>query len=435
MSAAARTAPVVRAPSYDVAAVRSRFPALDRGTVFFDGPAGTQVPAECIAAVAAHLERWNSNSTQGAAFRDTPAAARTNALIDEAHAGAAEFVGASDAGECVIGPNMTTLAFAMTRRIGSGLQPGDEILLSPIDHDANIAPWLLLAEERSLRVRWMPPVLPQCTLDPAEVAEMIGSRTRVVSLGLASNAVGSLVDPRAVARIAEAAHAHGALVWADAVHAAAHVPLDVRALGVDVLLWSAYKVYGPHLGLCWVRGGLLGSLPAQNVRWPSPTASHRVETGTLAYELLAGLTATFGHLRWLGRTFGVPEAGAAAGRAELVAALEAIRAYEEGLASRLLAHLARIPGCRVLGLADPADVGGRCPTIALTLEGRSPASVADECCRRGFAVWSGEFASFELMRRLGLSGSGAVRVGIAHYNTAAEVDALAEIVAEVAAAG
>ena len=191
---------------------------------------------------------------------------------------------------------------------------------------------------------------------------------------------------------------------------------------------------GPHLGVCWVRGGVLGSLPAQNVRWPSPTASHRVETGTLAYELLAGLTATRDYLRWLGRTFGVPAAGTS-GRTELVAALEAVRAYEEGLASRLLAHLAQVPGCRVLCLADPADVSGRCPTIALTVDGRSPAAVAGECCRRGFAVWSGEFASFELMRRLGLSGSGAVRVGIAHYNTAAEVDSLAEIVAEVAAAG
>ncbi|MBM4434902.1 MAG: cysteine desulfurase-like protein [Chloroflexi bacterium] len=419
---------------YDVAAVRAHFPALDRGTVHFDGPAGTQVPAACVAAVAEHLERWNSNSTQGAPFRDTPAAARTNALIERIHAAAADFVGASDPAECVVGANMTTLAFAMTRRIGRALRPGDELLLSPLDHDANIAPWLLLAEERSLRVRWLPPSLPRCTLDASSVVETIGPRTRVVSLGLASNAVGTLVDGQAVAAIAAAAHASGAIVWVDAVHAAAHVPLDVRALDVDVLLWSAYKVYGPHLGLCWVRRGILDVLPAQNVRWPAPAGPHRLETGTPAYELFAGLEATVGYLRWLGRTFGEPAGGLPPERGEIVAALEAIRRYEADLASRLLARLAAIPGCRVLGLADPADVGRRCPTVALTIEGRTPAAVADECCRRGFAVWSGEFASFELMRRLGLQGSGVVRVGIAHYNTAAEVDALAETLADVAAA-
>jgi len=422
----------ITARAYDVEAVRARFPSLGRGTVFFDGAAGTQVPAACVRAVADYLETANSNSTRGAPFTSTPAAARTNEIITRAHEAMAAFLGAGDQAECVFGPNMTTLSFAMSRRIGQTLREGDELLLSPLDHDANIAPWLVVAEERGLRVRWLEPSYAECGLDPSRVAAAIGPRTRVVSVAHASNAVGTLVDIPALAEIAAAAHRNGAILWVDAVHAAPHIGLDVVAAGADVLLCSAYKFYGPHLGVCWARTEVLASLPWHNVRWRSDELPHRLETGALAFELLAGLLATFDHLAWIGRTFAIP-APAGGLRAELVSAQTAIRAYESALAVRLLTRLAEMPGARVYGIAEPRRVSERCPTVAFTLDGVTPWSVADRCAREGLAVWSGEFASFELMRGLGLEpGAGVVRASIAQYTTAAEVDHLADVVGEVA---
>lgn len=420
--------------AYDVTAVRRHFPALDRGTTFFDGPAGTQVPAECADAVAAYLRDSNSNSTHGASFRGTPAAERTNAIVEDAHRGVAAFLGATDPEECVFGPNMTTLAFAMSRRIGASLRPGDEIVVSAIDHDANIAPWLALAEERGLVLRWVEPVLPECRIDPASVVAAIGPRTRVVSLGRASNAVGTLLPPADLADVADAAHRAGALVWVDAVHAAAHVPLDVADSGADVVLCSAYKIYGPHLGIVWGRREVLDALPSQNVRWPGAHLPARLETGTTAYELLAGLLGTLDYLRWLGRTFGGPGSTGDGARSELRAALTVIREYEATLCARLLTRLSAIQGCRIFGVTDPARVEERCPTVAFTLPHTAPAAVADACSRGGLAVWSGEFASFELMRRLGVpADEGVVRVGIAHYTTHAEVDRLADLLTRLAA--
>lgn len=419
------------APGLDVAAVRSHFPALGRGTTFFDGPAGTQVPRECSAAVTEYLETSNSNSAHGAAFRGTAAAERTSRLIEETHAAAADFFGADDPAECVLGPSMTTLAFAMSRRIAAGLQRGDEVLVSAGDHDANIACWLAAAEDRGLVVKWIEPDLPECTIDPERVARAIGPRTRVVSLGLASNAVGTLVTPAALAAIAERAHAAGAMLWIDAVHAAPHVPLAAAKSGADLMLISTYKMYGPHLGICWAGGGALERLPAHNVRWPGGALPQRLEQGTPAYELFAGLVATFKYLRWLGRTYGAP--AATTRRAELRAAVNVIRHHESALTARLLEGLAAIPGAEVHGIADPRRLAERCPTVGFTLAGIEPARVADRCVERGFAVWAGEFACFELMRRMGLSTSGGlVRVGIAHYTSADEVDELCAVLEDCA---
>jgi len=218
---------------------------------------------------------------------------------------------------------MTTLSFAMSRRIGTRLRAGDELLLSPLDHDANIAPWLLLAEERDLVVRWLEPELPDCSLDPRRVAAVLSARTRVVSIGLASNAVGTLLSTAAVAEIAALAHRNDALLWVDAVHAAPHVSLDVRALDADVLAFSAYKIYGPHLGVLWGRHALLDELPAQNVRWRSSATPSRLETGTGSYELFAGFLGTLGYLEWLGAAC-APGTLAAGRRERLVAALSEI---------------------------------------------------------------------------------------------------------------
>lgn len=404
--------------------MRERFPALGRGTVFFDGPAGTQVPRECIEAVGRYYETSNSNSAHGAPFRPTVQAERTEHLIEETHAAAADFIGASDPACCVFGPNMTALAFAMARRIGATLQPGDEVLLSTGDHDANIACWLAVAEERGLAVRWIE-VNAEMGITPAQVAPLVGPRTRVVSMGLASNAVGTLVSPPSLAAIATLAHDAGALLWVDAVHAAPHVPLEVETCGADAVLLSGYKLYGPHLGVAWVRRPLLDRLAPQNVRWKGGPPQ-RYEQGTQAYELFAGLGGTFEYLRWLGRTFGLPAAPTR--RAELRAALEVIRRHESALVSRLLRGLAAIGGSRVLGVADPARTDERCPTVGFRLDGVDPGRVADRCVERGYAIWSGEFACFELMKRLGLDATGGiVRAGIAHYNTAEEVDGLVDV--------
>lgn len=424
---------VTGAPRYDLAAIRAHFPSLGGGIVRFDGPAGTQTPAECIEAIADYLRRSNSNSTHGAPYRGILAATRTNDLIIETHAAVADLLGA-DPAECILGPNMTTLSFAMSRRIGSRLRAGDEILLSPIDHDANIAPWLVLAEERDLVVRWIEPDLTDCSLNAERIAAALTPRTRVVAIGLASNAVGTLLPTATVARIGELARASGALLWVDAVHAAPHLLLDVSLLGADVLVCSAYKIYGPHLGILWGRRTLLDSLPAQSVRWPSAETPYRFETGTPAYELYAGLVGTLGYLADLGATC-APETAREGRRAQLAAAFSAIRAHESALAARFITGLRALPGCTIYGVVDPRRVSERCPTVGFRLGGIAPEEIAERCNRAGFAVWAGGFASFELMRRLGLEqGGGIVRVGIAHYTTLEEVDALIALLSAMRAA-
>jgi cysteine desulfurase family protein (TIGR01976 family) len=426
----------------EVGAVRAQFPALSRQHdgrpyVYLDGPGGTQVPRRTIDAMADYLGRCNANH-EGA----FPTSEESDAMLADVHAAAADYVGAADAGEVVFGQNMTTLTFALSRAIGRTLKAGDEIVVTRLDHDANVAPWLALEEERGIRMRWVGIHEEDCTLDLDGLERSLGPRTRLVAVGLASNAVGTLNPIR---QIVEMAHAAGALTYVDAVHAAPHVPLDVAALGTDFLVCSPYKFFGPHLGLLYGRRDLLQNLTAYKVRPATNEPPGKWETGTPPAESLAGLLATFGYLESLGEMSG-GSGGSGAGasgpggagapttrRARLGAAMAVIGATERGLARRALRALGDVPGLRLRGVVDPNRLAERVPTFAFTLAGHSPREVATELGRRGIAAWDGDYYAYELIRALGLAESGGmVRVGFVHYNTAAEIDRLVEALGEIA---
>jgi cysteine desulfurase family protein (TIGR01976 family) len=383
--------------AFDVAAVRRRFSALDKELALFDAPGGTQVPDEVIDAISGYFRESNANVSG-----PYETSRRTEALVTQARLTAADFLGATP-DEVAFGANMTTLNFALSRTAGREWTAGDEILVTKLDHDANVSPWLELAHDRGLAVRFVD-IHDDTTLDLDDLERQLSERTRVVAFPLASNAVGTLTDAR---RIAELARNAGALSWADAVHYAPHAPIDVRELGVDVLICSPYKFFGPHLGLAFGRAELLESWRPYKVR---PAADeplgHRFETGTLAHELLAGFVAAVEYLESIG--------------------WDAIRAYEHDLGERFLAGLP--DRCTLYGL--PA-MDGRVATFAFNVEGRSARETATILGERGFAVWQGNYYAVEVMKRLGLEDGGAVRAGVVHYNTAEEVDRLLAALGEL----
>jgi cysteine desulfurase family protein (TIGR01976 family) len=361
----------------DIEAVRAQFSALQRPFIFLDGPAGTQVPDTVIEAITGYLRESNANV--GGAFETSR---RTGELIDNARQAAARFLGCSEE-ETIFGPSMTNLNFMLTRTVGRELREGDEVVVTRLDHDANVAPWLELAYDLDIHVRF-------ADYDLSDLEEQLSERTRVVAFPWASNALGTLADAE---RICGLAHDAGALAWVDAVHYAPHGPIDVASIGADVLLCSPYKFYGPHLGLAFVQRGLLDRWRPYKVR-PAPG----YETGTMQHELLAGFVAAVEYVESLG--------------------WDAITAHERELGQRFLEGL-------------PADVllhglptmERRVPTFAITLEHKSPAEVAERLTERGIFVWHGDYYAVEVMRRLRLP-DGAVRVGIVHYNTADEIDRL-----------
>ena len=386
------------AATLDVAAVRSRFPALRSGVAYLDGPGGTQCPKPVIEAIGAYLRAANANL--GGAFA---ASRRSDELVEHAHETAARFLGCR-AEETVFGANMTTLNFALTRALGRTLAAGDEILVTSLDHDGNVAPWLELARDRDLRVDVVD-IRDDTSLDLGDLERKLSGRTRVVAFPLASNAFGTTTD---AGRIVELAHAAGALAWADAVHFAPHGPIDVAALGVDVLLCSPYKFFGPHLGLAFGRDELLRSWRPYKVRPAAdePTG-HRYETGTLAHELLAGFAAAVDYLDELG--------------------WDAIRSHERSLGERFLETLP--DHCTLYGLPT---MEGRVPTFCFRVEGVAPRLAAERLGERGIAVWDGDYYALEGMTRLGLEPNGAVRAGFVHYNTPDEVDRLVAALDELA---
>lgn len=375
----------------DVESVRARFSALQRDLVFFDGPGGTQVPDEVIDAVSDYYRTSNAN-TSG----PYETSRRTEALDAAARATAGRFLGCA-ADEVTFGPNMTTLSFALSRTAARDWEAGDEIVCTKLDHDANVSPWLELAIDKGLTVHFVD-INEDTTLDLDALASKLSARTRVVAFPVASNAVGTLTDVR---RIADLAHGVGALAWADAVHYGPHGPIDVQAFGVDVLICSPYKYFGPHLGLAYARRVVSGAWRPYKVR-PAPTEplGKRLETGTLPYELLAGFNAAVGYLDSLG--------------------WDAIVGWERELGSRFLAGLPA--SIRLHGLPT---MEGRVPTFAFSVDGISAEEAASRLGERGFAVWWGNYYALEVMQRLGLEeDGGAVRVGFVHYNTAEEVDRL-----------
>ena len=419
----------------DLSETRAAFPSLaleqdGRPVVYFDNPGGTQTPRQCIEAITRYLTTSNANT--GGAFLTS---ARSDAVLNEAHAAMADLLNARDPREIIFGANMTSLTFAMSRAIGRTLQAGDEIVVTALDHDANVAPWLALTEERGVVVR-MADVLPDsCALDMGDLREKITERTKVVAIGYASNAVGTINDVR---QVIEWARAAGALSFVDAVQFAPHGPIDVQELGCDLLACSAYKFFGPHLGVLYGKLSLLERLAAYKVRPASNEPPGKWETGTQNHECLAGLLGTVEYLAALGRTHAERYAGAFPGmtgrRLELHAAMAAIQEYERGLAERLITGLQAISGAHIYGYTAQDDLSRRVPTVAVTIEGRTPRQLAEGLGERGIFTWDGNYYAITLMERLGLEATGgALRIGLAHYNTAEEVDRLLTALREMTA--
>ncbi len=410
----------------DVEALRQQFPALQqrgddgRPIVFFDNPAGTQVPQAVIDAVGNYYVSMNANA--GGLFSTSR---RTFSMVSEVRAAMADFLNAPSDEEIVFGPNMTTLCFALARSLAQTLQPGDEIVLTRMDHDANIEPWRRAAARHGLVVRMVDFVEPECLLDMDSLEAALTDRTRVVATTHASNAAGS-VNP--IRQIASMAHAAGSLYVVDAVQSAPHLPLDVQEIDCDFLLCSAYKFYGPHVGVLWGRQELLAQLPVDKVRPAKDLPPWRWETGTASFETIAGLGATIAYLDGIGRQQGDRHASRVAHlsgrRQRLKSAMIALSNYERGLCRELIAMLQQIPGLDVYGVTDPQRLGLRVPTVILTLAGHNPADIAGRLGEQGIFVWSGDYYAQELMERLGHGAHGMVRVGLAQYNTIDEVQRL-----------
>ena len=390
----------------DLTAVRSRFPALASGAAFFDGPGGSQVPHSVIDAVAGYLRESNANL--GGPF---PTSRASDDVMERARAAAAEFTGGEPAG-IAFGANMTTLNFQLAHAVARTLEPGDEIVVTALDHDANVSPWLVVAGDHDLVVRTAPLRPEDMTLDLDALEQLINERTRVVAFTLASNAVGSIPD---AARIAAAAHRAGALAWADGVHLAPHRRLRARELGLDVVLCSPYKFFGPHLGIAAIRPDLAESLPADRVRPASEEPpGHRFEAGTQSHEAIAGALAAIEYLRDVGD-------------GDLDAAFARIEEHETQLTARFLSGLP--DGIQLYGIRTPE---GRTPTFCFNVDGRSPRQVAELLGERELYVWDGNYYALEPMRALGLADSGgAVRAGFLHYTTEDEVDRLLEALADL----
>ena len=379
---------------------------------YFDGPGGTQVPDSVIDAVVRYYRESNAN--HGGAF---PTSERSDAVVDRACAALADLLGVSPA-ELTLGQNMTTLTFHLSRSIVGAMRPGDEIVVSGLDHQANVDPWIAAARDNELIVRTWEPELDDCTLRVDDLDAVLNERTRLVAVGWASNAVGT-INP--IAEIARRAHAAGAWLFVDAVHAAPHVPMDARELDADFVACSAYKFFGPHVGAVYGRAEIIDRLPTYKVR----PADHRFQTGTGNFEGYAGAGAAVEYIAELGSRYG-DAADDATRRQRILAGMRAVRAYEMDLYRHLAARLQAIKGVRLHGLTAEEDMERRTPTAAISIEGTTPGAVAEALGRKGIAVWDGDFYATGLIERLGLAPDGVVRIGLTHYNTRAEVDRLAD---------
>jgi cysteine desulfurase family protein (TIGR01976 family) len=405
--------------------VRSQFPSLAQTVnghpaVFLDGPGGTQVPQRVIDAISDYLRHSNSN-TNGAYATSQ----RTNVAIDGARAAMADFLNCAPE-EVVFGANMTTLTFAISRSIGRELGPGDEIVLTLLDHDANFAPWKAL-EERGVTIRIANIHEEDCTLDMEDLARKINSKTKLVAVAYASNAVGTINNVKEVIRLA---HAVGAMAFIDAVHYAPHGLIDVRALDCDFLACSTYKFFGPHMGVLYGKREHMKRLKPYKVRACTDEIPSRWESGTNNHECIAGITACVDYLADLGRR---ADASVKTRRTAIEAAFATIHDHEHALMKTLIAGVLAIPGVKLYGITDPKRFDQRCPTIVLRIKGHAPLELATKLGQRGFFTWDGNYYAINLTDRLNVEKDGGfLRIGLAHYNTAEEVERLLGALREIA---
>jgi cysteine desulfurase family protein (TIGR01976 family) len=427
----------------DLTHIRAQFPSLAQTVnghpaAFLDGPGGTQVPQRVIDAISNYLRRDNANT--GGAFATSR---NTDGMLAEARAAMADFLNCA-ADEIVFGPNMTTLTYAMSRAISRDLRPGDEIIVTRLDHDANVSPWLAL-EEKGVTIRWVEIHKQDCTLDVEDLAAKLNSKTRLVALGYASNAVGTINPVKEIVRLA---HSVGALAYVDAVHYAPHGLIDVAALDCDFLVCSSYKFFGPHMGVLFGKREHLQRLRPYKVRPLTDAIPNRWEWGTLNHECIAGITACVNYIADLGRrsetnagTAAPPTSSARAlgrpssqsrlsdRRAAILAAFESIHRHEHALMNRLIDGISQIPRLKIYGITDPSCFAWRCPTLAVRVVNQSadqtPLALATKLGEQGFFTWDGNYYALNLTERLDVEKSGGfLRIGLVHYNTVEEVDRL-----------
>jgi len=407
---------------FPIDAVRARFPALSAGNnrIYFDAPGGTQICQPAIDRMLAHLKSGTANS--GGAFITSR---ETDALSEEAHRAMADLLGA-DPGEIAFGPNMTSLTLALSRAISRKWGAGDEMVLTHLDHDANVSPWLLVAQDKGMTVRWIDFDPASGMLDLDALPGLLSDRTRLVAVGGASNALGTLNDIKRITGIIKAKSQ--ALFFVDAVQSVPHIPTNVRDLGCDFLACSPYKFFGPHQGVLWGRAEVLEGIEAYKVRPADANPpGHRFETGTPSFEAQGGVLGTIEYLDWLGGHF----SDANSRPERLRAAMTACIAYERDLGERMLAGLRAIPGVKLWGRPT---MEGRVPTFAITIEGHRPDDVARKLAERDMFVWSGHFYAVEVIARLGLEQAGGlIRIGLCHYATADEVDRLLDALRRIVA--
>ncbi len=412
----------------NVAALRKQFPSLQGETVFFDNPGGTQVPQLVIDRVAAYYRESNAN--HGGAFGTSMA---SDAIIDEARLAAADFLNASRPEEIVFGPNMTSLTLALSRALAHELNADDEIIVTRLDHDANISPWMQIAAARGATLRWLDFDVEDCTLLEDQFDALLNERTRLVALGYASNAVGTINPVESMVRKAREA---GALSYIDAVQYAPHGPIDVEALDPDFLVVSAYKFFGPHLGLLYGKYEHLDRLSAYKVRPAPDDPPGKFETGTQNHEGIAGLLGAFEYLAGIGEAYGSEadlDADRYKGRAlQLKRAMHAIQEYELSLSGALIEALGAVPGLHIWGITQGDDLAMRVPTVSFTMEGHTPRAIAEHLAAAGINAWDGNYYALAVTERLGLEGSGGMlRVGLVHYNMVKEVDRLRQALLEL----
>lgn len=413
--------------NFDAKLIRDQFPSLHRPAIFFDNPGGTQIAKPSLERMIAYLR--NTNANHNGRFITSR---ESDALVDEAHQAAADFLNADRAKEIVFGSNMTTLTLHFSRTIARTWHPGDTILVTRLDHDANVTPWVLAAQDCGCHVRYVDFDLEDGTLNIEQLYQFLEAKPRLVAVGYSSNALGT-INP--LKEIIKAAHRVGALVYVDAVHYAPHGPIDVQDLDCDFLVCSAYKFFGPHVGILYGRYALLDQLAAYKVRPAPQDPPGKFETGTGNFEGFAGVLGAIEYFEWLAETFAAQGTsnGDISRKQRLKLAMTAVRNYERQLSRTLLEILEETPGAIIYGLRDSKRLDERVPTFSFNLKGLTPGQVAEELGRRDIFVWDGNYYAVSVTEALGLEESGGmVRVGPVHYNTVEEIQRFGEVLGEIA---
>jgi len=417
--------------SLDLQVIRQQFPSLDRPAIFLDNPAGTQISRHSLDRINKYLLENNANHE--GMFETSR---KSDEILHNAHAAMANFLNAARPEEIIFGNNMTTLTLYTSRSLARNLQAGDNILVTRLDHDANITPWMLIAEDKGCNLLWVDIDIEDGTLDLDDFGRVLEKRPKIAAFGYASNLLGTVNPVKKLTKMAKDA---GALVYIDAVQFAPHGPIDVQDIGCDFLVCSSYKFFGPHAGILYGRFDLMKELKAYKVRPASDELPYKFETGTQNHEGIAGVLGALEYLEWLGREFGGEhesawrKAGFSGRRLDLKKGMSAMRAYESELSKTLIGIIESIPGTRIYGITDMNRLSQRVPTVSFTLEGKDPEQLADAIGRHDIYVWNGHNYALATVERLGLLETGGmIRVGPVHYNTQDELERFGEVLKKIA---